>query len=261
MSKLKKLGTFLLCLSLVIVFTGCSNKKAETKYYDTDFMTALASGLEARWKIAEADDDSEESTKADYASWIKAEKEKVSEYRNKRFKNSKLQELAITYINNLKAQKDTLKYFGADDFDDKWLTAYDKRTKTLVAINKIHKIKVAEKYQSTLDELLGNGNSVNKKDNKDKKVANLIKTIKFTPEPKEYAEDDYTTYSTEVTNTTGFDIDSFSANVKLKDHDGTTVDTQYISTDNWNNGDKVKFDFSTDEEVASYEVIKEFVDY
>lgn len=258
----RKIGVILLFAGLVVFLTGCGKTKQETKYYDSDFITAMETGMENRWKLQDNEDKKDEDlTKTDYAKWISTEKKQVVDYRNKKLKDSKLQELAITYINSLDDQKDALKYFGADDFYDKWEKAYDKRTQAIVAINKIHKIKVPEKYQSNLDELLGNGKSVNEKVNKDEKVAALLKTIKFNAQPKEYAEDEYTTYTAEVTNSAGFDIKSFSANVKIKDAAGTTVDTQYINTENWSNGDKVKFEFTTDQEVSSYEVIKDYVEY
>ncbi|QEA52677.1 FxLYD domain-containing protein [Loigolactobacillus coryniformis] len=256
----KKIGVVLLFMGLILFLAGCGNTKKETKYYDDDFITAMEQGLEDRWKLNDKGDE-DDPTKADYKSWADAELKQVSSYRNKKFKDAKLQELAISYINSLNGQKATLKYFGSDDFYDKWTEAYDKRTQEIVAINKIHKLKVSDKFQSKLDELLGNGKSVNEKANKDDKVDELLKTIQFTAQPKEYAEDEYTTYTAEAVNNTGFDIKSFSANVKIKDTAGTTVDTQYINTENWANGDKVKFEFTTDQEVASYEVIKSYIKY
>ncbi|PIO83261.1 hypothetical protein BSQ39_06685 [Loigolactobacillus backii] len=262
MFRSKKFRIALLFAGLIFFLTGCGKSTQEPKYYDDDFISAMEKGLENRWKLQTNEDKKDSDlTKKDYGQWISVEKKQVADYRNKKFKNSKLQELAITYINSLNDQKDTLQYFGSDDFYDKWEKVYDKRTQAIVAINKIRKIKVPKENQSNLDELLGNGKSVNEKAGKDEKVDTLIKSIKFTAQPKEYAEDDYTTYDAETTNTTGFDIKSFTANIKIKDASGTTVDTQSISTENWSNGDKVKFSFETDQEVASYEVIKDCIEY
>ncbi|MDN5953049.1 MAG: FxLYD domain-containing protein [Loigolactobacillus coryniformis] len=259
MFRVKKIGAVALFMGLLVVLVGCGKAEQKTEYQDNNFISALESGLAARWQLTDKDDS--EATKADYTKWINVELAEVTSFRNKKFKSAKLQEAAIAYISSLNEQKAALKYFSADEFIEKWSDAYDKRTKALVTINKLHKLKVAKSEQHNLDELLGNGKAVNEKTDKDQQVDALLKTINFTAQPKDYAEDTYTTYTTEVTNTTGFDIKAFTANIKIKDAAGTTVDTQYISTQNWSQNDKVKFDFMTDQQVASYEVIKDMVEY
>lgn len=263
MHKHKKLGVIFLFLGVVLFLTGCGNS-AKDRYADNDFNTALVKGLEKRWDLNKKTDDTDvdDLTKADYKEWVQAELDQVSKFRNEKFKSAKLQEAALRYISSLHKQKAALKYFSSnDEFTKKWDDAYDNRSKAITDINKIHKIKVPKDYQSNLDELLGNGKPVSESDAKDEKLAKLLKTIEFKPEPKEYPDDDYTTYSATVTNNTGFEIKSFSGNVKIKDKSGITVATESINTENWSNGDKVKFTFSTDQEVATYNVIKDYVDY
>ena len=164
-SKILKSLAVITCFAMtILVLVGCS-KADKDGYYDNAFMTALEKGLVARWKISDKED-----SKSSYKKAVQAELDSVEEYQDKKFKNTQLKAAALDYINGLKEQKSVLKYWGADDFDERWSAAYDKRTAALVAINKIHKIKVSEK-QDNLSELLGNGKSVNEKENLKKKLS------------------------------------------------------------------------------------------
>lgn len=255
---MKKLLSFALLAITVVSLTACGSK-TNKNYSDDSFMNDLSSGLQAKWAIADKDDFDLES-KSSYKKIIQVELDKVNKYSDKKFKNSKLKEFAIEYINVLKDEKSSLKYWGSDDFDTKWGELYSKRNATLVKINNIKKIKVDKKYQSNLDELEGSGKAETEKNSKQEKIDALLRGIKFVAQPKEDPEDDYTTYNAEVLNNTGFDIKSFSADVKIKDNSGTVVDTEYIDTDNWSKNEKVKFSFETDQPVSTYEVKESYIE-
>lgn len=114
MKKILTLLTAVLTVSLLLI--ACGNK--QDKYADQAFMNDLSKGLEARWSLSDSDPDNE--SKDFYKQLDKKELDSISSYSNKKFKNDKLHEHAIAYINALKKQKATLKYYGSDSFYDKW---------------------------------------------------------------------------------------------------------------------------------------------
>lgn len=212
----------------LLFLSGCS---ANSKGYSDDaFISALETGLVNRWKISDKDDSKEAYRKA-----INAELDQVSQFEDKKFKNSELKEYAIAYINSLKKQKATLKYWSADDFDAKWDKVYDERTAALVKINKIHKLKVSEKEDS-LEELLGNGKSVNEKANINKKIDAMLSKAKV----ERIDDDGSTEVEVTLTNTTGKDFKNFQVILKLQDDDNATVATDYLNTADFTNGSTVK---------------------
>lgn len=255
MKKVLTLLTAILSVSLLLI--ACGNK--QDKYADQGFMNDLSKGLEAIWSLSDSDPDNE--SKDFYKQLDKKELDSISSYSNKKFKNDKLHEHAIAYINALKKQKATLKYYGSDSFYDKWNKATSNRNAELLAINKIQKVKVPAKYKDYPEELKGSGKAQVEKNNQNKELSNLIKSINFEAQPKEYPEDTFTTYKAVVKNTTGKTIKNLGLIVKIIDKDDTTADTQYVNTENWENGDKVKLSFDTDAEVNQIKVSKDYVEF
>lgn len=219
MKKTFTLFLSLLTISLFLVACG----KSDNGYYDDAFMNSLEKGLVARWKISDKDESKESYTKS-----VQTELDSVEEYQDKKFKNTQLKAAALDYINALKEQKSVLKYWSANDFDEKWSAAYDKRTAALVAINKIHKIKVSEK-QDNLSDLLGNGKSVTEKENLEKKINSMISKAKVERVAGDDSEGEYVNIL--LNNTTGKDFDFLTVTVKFKDKDGVVVDSQVVTAE------------------------------
>jgi hypothetical protein len=253
----KKKNVVVLLVMLVAVFvTACgssSSKSNKSEYADKDFYVSLEKGLTNRWKKTAVTDKkkSNDITKSDYAGWVEAEYKQVSKYRNMKFKNSNLQEVVIAYINALKGQKDSLKYWSSDSFEQRWGDAYDKRTVCIAKLNKIQKIKVSKKNQESLSELLGNASDVSSQEKVKSYVSGVAKKMKFTQSSD---EDGYKTYQAVVQNTSKYDFKTLWFNVKLLDADGVTIDTPQVSTDDWTAGSKVRFEFSTDKQFKTVEV-------
>ncbi|MQS51779.1 FxLYD domain-containing protein [Companilactobacillus mishanensis] len=257
MKILKYVLPLVLLISLVI--SGCGKKAEADGYSDSEFKKSLVSGLEKRWDYIDKENNTD--TKEAYKKETQMELDAVSEYRNKKFKNEKLQQLAVTYVNNLNDFKKILKYYGSEEFNDKWDDAQTSRRKTLSEINKISKLEVDSQYKNDWDQVLGSGRAAADKDSKKNKIDALIASIKFTAEPKDYDDSDYTTYYATVENNTGFEIKSFSADVKVKNAEGVAVDHSSINAENWGKNEKVKMDFMTDKQMDSYEVKASFIDY
>lgn len=231
-SKILKSLVVITCFAMtILVLVGCS-KADKDGYYDNAFMTALEKGLVARWKISDKED-----SKSSYKKAVQAELDSVEEYQDKKFKNTQLKAAALDYINGLKEQKSVLKYWGADDFDERWSAAYDKRTAALVAINKIHKIKVSEK-KDNLSELLGNGKSVNEKENLKKKIDAMLAKAKVERDDSEDLDGEYVNII--IKNNTGKDYSFLTATVKFKDKDGVVVDSQDVTAEGLADGETTR---------------------
>lgn len=237
-----------------LVLVGCSKKTNEKTYYDDKFMSSLAKGLESRW--AYVDNNSDES-KVDYTTAIQKELDEINKYSDLSFKDSKLQEAAISYINSLKNCKSVAQTFGADSFYENWSDAYDNRTEALNKINKIQKIKVSKANQKNLDELLASGKEVQNNNESKEQVTNLVNSLSFTKD-EESSFDEYGEYTATVTNNTELTIEDLSVIAKLKNEQGVVVDEQYLSFNNWTPNETRQVDFMTDK---SFSTIEYSIDY
>lgn len=239
----------------VLFLSACSNStKEQEKYYDSDFMSSLEKGLENRWAYTNNKSNADEVlSKKGYTTATQKELEQIKKYQNLKFKNSKLQEAALAYINELKEGLSVAKTYGSKSFDENWSKHYDARTSKLIAINAIKKIKVSSKYQDILDELLASGKEVNQNNKNKEKLTNFVKTIAFTKDEAESSED-YFYYTATVENTTGLKISNLGLSIKLIDDQGVTIDTQTIFIDSWDKNEKRKLEFSTSETFSSMQV-------
>lgn len=191
-------------------------------------------------------------------SYINAELDVVKKYRDEKFEDSDLQELAIEYINCLNDQNDALEYLTVDytKYSELHKEAYNKRTTIIKQMVDDYGLTVSDDYQSDLNDLLTNAKIVKEDEDKQAKIDALVSSIVF-----EVTEDDgygYKTYGAVVENTTGIDFTSFGLSINLLDADGVIVESEYSSVENFNNGAKARFEFFTDVEFTSYQIT---VDY
>ena len=92
-------------------------------------------------------------------------------------------------------------------------------------------------------ELKENAKAVTEKEEIDKEVEELVKSIDFENVKTEYGWSDYADV---IENSTSVNFESLEINVKLLDKDGVTVSDEIVWVDNWNTGEKKKLEFSTD---------------
>lgn len=248
---MKKLTVFIFSFGiLLLTLSACSNTTSnKTDYADKLFISDLARGLENRWKDADEfekiKDPSNSQTKEYYNKFIKDELDAISSYKDKKFKDSKLQALVLQYINVLDDSKKAIKSLDTMDGMTKWADTYNSRTKILVEFKNNYNLKVDEKYKSYLSDLEEDGQKAVKNDEVKEKITTLVNGIVFNYIPQEY-DDTYKKYEATVENTTGSDISSFNGQVNLIDASGVTVGNTYISAQNWKSGSKVLFEFTTD---------------
>ncbi|PCR98995.1 FxLYD domain-containing protein [Lactococcus fujiensis] len=251
---MKKITTLLIgFVMLLLVLTSCGTSKTSTgqknNYADKSFISDLSAGLQERWKLGDELDKisnpSTSQTKDYYSKFVKVEMDSVGSYKDKKFKDTKLQSLALQYINLLEDSKKEITGLGTYDGMTKWEDTYQSRTKLLVEFKNNYNLAVDDKYKTYLDGLEADGQKAIKNDELKTKITTLVNGIVFVYKQEEY-DDTYKKYQAVVENNTGTDLSSFSGQVNLVDANGVTVDNTFISTDNWKNGSKVLFEFTTD---------------
>lgn len=230
--------TFVLFISIILL-ASCSESQStnKDKTYDKEFITALGEGLDSRWKITT---DWSPSGK-NYKKISEIELEKVEEFRDKKFENNKLQELAISYVNELQTAIEIADTYGSNSFDENWRSHENRRTELLSKIQSIKKIPV--KNENILAELVARGKEVESNSEKEKIIKDFVSTISFKVD-EEKSNEYSTVYSAIVENMTKYDIDSLSLSINLIDAEGVTFRTSYTSATNWKKGTKTRFEFT-----------------
>lgn len=260
---MKKIIILVFAVLSVFVLTACGNNssKKEEKYADKAFINSLATGLEKRWDLGSEFDkvkNPSDNESKDFArKAMKIELDNVSQYKNRSFENTKLQALALQYIN---AVKDSDKLIdGIDSFDGMkaFKENYNVRSKLLVTFKKDYGLKVGEKYKEDFDKIESNGQETLKNDEVKAKVDTLSKNIKFEEIPTEYSGT-WKKYQATVENTTGVNLEYYSGEVNLLDATGVTVHNTYISAKNWKAGTKVRFEFTTDKKFVKTEITPKY---
>lgn len=255
-----------------MLFTGCSssgnNQKTEkseeeTNYADEQFIKDMSKGLQARWDLNEKDEKKEGYDKIELQSqeykdmmlsYIQKELDYTEKYTDEKFKDSKLQEYAVKYINLLKQHKDICQYIPVDYYGkylDEFNPIYDERSKIIEDLVENYNLTVDKKHQDTLDEFKTNSQLVKDQDAMEESVKNMLANIQFTEVSN---EDGWKTYQGVVENTTGKDISSLSVDINLKNADGVIVETTYDDVSNFTKGAKAQFEFYTDKDFATTEV-------
>lgn len=255
-----------------MLFTGCSssgnNQKTEkseeeTKYADEQFIKDMSKGLQARWDLNEKDEKKEGYDKIELQSqeykdmmlsYIQKELDYTEKYTDEKFKDSKLQEYAVKYINLLKQHKDICQYIPVDYYGkylDEFNPIYDERSKIIEDLVENYNLTVDKKHQDTLDEFKTNSQLVKDQDAMEESVKNMLADIQFTEVSN---EDGWKTYQGVVENTTGKDISTLNVDINLKNADGVIVETTYDDVSNFTKGAKAQFEFYTDKDFVTTEV-------
>lgn len=84
-------------------------------------------------------------TEEGYETATQTELDVIEKYQDLKFKDSKLKEAALAYINELKNGLEVAKTYSSDSFYDNWEKHYDSKTSKLITINDIKKVEVSEK--------------------------------------------------------------------------------------------------------------------
>ena len=241
----KRLAALLTCLFILVALAACSSnsKSEEPKYADDTAMETIAKGFEARSDVIDElqrNGEYDETTKA-YKKFIKAELDVDKELKDAKFKDSKMQEDVLSYINSVQAQLDIVENNSpsSDSFYLEWQDAYDKRSAALKVLVDNYDLTVSDKYKDVFDELIANGTAATKKNDQDEGLVNNFNNITW-----DISSDGYGgyTYSAVVENTTQYNYSNVSITLGLYDADGVRQDEAYANVNSWGPGEKVRFE-------------------
>lgn len=260
------MGLLVLLICSLGFISACSQNATnldKPKYVDGKAMNVIATGFEKRSDIIEsnANDDDPHSTE-NIQEAIEAEIKNDEEPKNARFKDSKMQQDVITYLNLLDDQlKVTEDYSQSSaDYYEEWNKVYDKRSAQLKKLVDNYGLEVGEKYKDDFNDLIKNGKSVAEKTRYEDAINSLIQGANF-----EKSDDGYGlyTYTAVVENTSGISFSNVSLTLALYDADDIKAEEIYADTSSWAPGEKVKFEAMSDVDaarvvasVSSYDVNK-----
>lgn len=260
------MGLLVLLICSLGFISACSQNDAnaaKSKYVDDKAMNVIAAGFERRSDVIEsnANDDDPHSTE-NIQEAIEAEIKNDKELKNARFKDSKMQQDVITYLNLLDDQlKVTDDYSqSSSDYYEEWNKVYDKRSAQLKKLVDNYGLEVGEKYKDDFNDLIKNGKSVAEKTRYEDAINSLIQGANF-----EKSDDGYGlyTYTAVVENTSGISFSNVSLTLALYDADDIKAEETYADTSSWAPGEKVKFEAMSDVDaarvvasVSSYDVNK-----
>ncbi|MCA1063919.1 FxLYD domain-containing protein [Rossellomorea sp. AcN35-11] len=262
MKKLGKYVVIMIAAFLMVSIVGCSQEaatdKKEEKSIDTAFIHDLEKALEKRWKYIDDVDNGKKVVEDDseYMEELLSFEKELYDYLDKDFNDPKLKAIATDYLDGLKAQEESTKYYNVDfiKYDELWSKGYNSRSTSL--------LKLVEEYGLDLNEeqfkdLKTNAQIVKKENKITENIEEMVRTINFTEVKTEY---DWTTYNTTLENTSGADLESFSIDINFFDAEGVIIGTAYAYHDNtWKAGQKVLFEFETD--IQEFEKMEWEADY
>ncbi len=240
-------------LSIGMLVSCSSSSSGEPHYSDQDFIKSVSKGLEARWKLQESQEDSSATESMREA--VQTELSAVEEYKSATFEDSVLQEKALKYINVLNDCLENVEYYNATTGWEKWDEVYNERTIIIKDFVDNYGLKVSDKYQSSLDELVANGKTAGAQAAQKEQIEKLVNSLEF-----ELKENDYgwKTYEATLENTTDYDITTLSLDISLLDAEGVIVETTYADVDNVSKGQKARVEFSTE---SDFDKIEPIVNY
>lgn len=266
--KLKVLLCGGICISMLL--SGCASqekKSKEPQYADEKFITDMGKGLEARWGLNAKDEKKEgykdiltDSTeyKTMMLSYIDAELNSIGKYTDEKFENSKLQETALKYINLLKEHKKICDYVTVDynKYAEEFNPIYNERSKIILELSESNGLKVSEKYAENLKEFSTNAQLVTEQETKREAISSMLEGVQF-----QSSTDDgsgYKTYQAIVENVIDIDFKTLQISINLLDANGVIVETTYDSISNFTKGAKAQFEFMTDKEFATTQVMADY---
>lgn len=254
---MKKVFAAILSIALITGVSACGEKKAEgPDYADDEAMSVISEGFNKRSALIDTlkGQGKDTSESKNLQQIIQTEIDNDKPLKARQFKDSKLQEQVIAYLNSLDDQLSVVRKYSSTsaEYSQAWNEAYDKRSAILKTFVDKYGLKVDSKYQDTLDDLVRNGNSVQEKNETDQVINGLISSAKFDRTEAEYGG--YYTYTAVIENTSKINFGNVSLLLALYDADGVKAGETYATTSSWAAGEKVRFEAGTDIDAAQVKV-------
>lgn len=248
---LKRIVGAIITLTMVAGVSACGTQQSnEPKYADDEAMSVIAKGLQKRFDVLDQQEKNKEKDSAkNLKKAVQAEIDNDKELKSSQFKNSKMQEDVISYLNLVDDSMDVLDKYGYDTakYDEQWSKVYDKRTAQLKKLVDKYGLKVDAAHQDEFKELIANGTSVQKENETKDAIEGLLNNVTFDKSDDGYG---YYTYFAVIENTTKYSFKNVSLILALYDADGVKAEEVYASTNSWAPGEKVKFEASSDVNAA-----------
>lgn len=200
-------------------------------------MSIIAAGYEAR---SDYIDKNATDSSTSLAAAIQKEIDNDAQLKDAKFKDTKMQEVVLSYLNILDDQLEVVQnnQYGSASYYEAFEPVYNTRTKILKTMVDDYGLAVGTKYQDSFNELIANGSSVQKKEAADEAINGLIAGATWEPVDEGYGS---VTYTAIVENTTDYNFSDVSLTVNLYDSDDVKTEN-YASANTWNKGEKVKFE-------------------
>ena len=252
-SYVRNVGKTVLAAVVSLVFivgaAGCGNTQKDDgpDYADDEAMSIIAKAYQKRSDVLDQYEQKKDTDSVKHVKdAVQAEIDNDEPLKERQFKDSKLQEKVITYINLLEdSQKVNEDYsYLSSDCSTEWTKVYDKRSALLKDF--------VDNYKLTVDS---NGSSVKKKTETEDALNNLIASATFEKTDDGYG---YYAYSAVIENISGIDFGTVNLILALYDADGVKAAEVYASTNAWPAGEKVKFETGSDADAAQ---VKASVDH
>lgn len=178
----KSFGTKVLGMALgIAIIFGLVGRRGETKsdepnYADDEAMSIIANGLEKRFAIVNLNDDEESLRKA-----VQTEIDTEKSLKERPFKDSKMQEDVITYINLANDSLNVLNEYSynSDKYLEEWQKVYDERTSQIQVLTEKYGLKVSDKYADTFKQLTTNGKQVEEQNAQKDAINKLLADATF----------------------------------------------------------------------------------
>lgn len=220
---------------------------------DARFIKNLSKGLVERWEFT---DEHPEKTPDVITQFSEIELKHIGEFSNKKFNNADLGKDAKEYINSLKEAEAAAKYFQVDQitFQKKWNEAFEKRILLLKKFVDKNELKIDQKYQERLNELLTAAGAKQEEVNAKDRVQAMTKEFKINEATDEYG---FKSYKINMKNTTDKTFDYFSVDISLEDQTGKIVGNgNSAQVQAWKPGQEAEADvwFSNDINPHNYNI-------
>ena len=260
----------LLCgaLLMALIFsTGCQSgpQSEEPSYADEAFLVDLGKGLDRRWDLSDQLEENNPGgavTAEQLEELVQAELDSIEKYAGEKFEDTKLQELAISYINALKdTQNASDAYASQTDISSyqKWQTVYNNRAMILKDILDNYDVQTSEKHDATRSQLLSSGTIAQEAADVEAALQVIADSIQFT-----FSDDGWgnITGSATATNNSGISFVTAQFDVQLYDENGVRLETTYANVDNWNDGETVNLDIYVSSQTmpASVKIVPSYYD-
>ena len=206
---------------------------------DRQFIRALEDALMERWDIVLKDEESGAYVDGErYKEYCQLELKHIKEFKNKEFNDQQLQEYANKYIDALNTGMDATIHFNNNytAFDKTWSEITSQRVMLIGKFVNDYKLKVDEKYQDVMDDMLIDASSVQQEEDF-KSISQKIADSAILEKKDAYK------YSVTMTNTSDKTYDYYSMTIKVLDQNGTVVENGVISQiKDWQPNQKVAVD-------------------